>query len=89
MSNTETVAIELHRADTLGCESYNLLSNGQKQAYRRMAMVAIKMQSKRDMRLTEIAAAKATRCDELFEELERVAPDSPLLEKIRNEAESA
>lgn len=35
--------------------------------------------------LTEIAAAKATRCDELFEELERVAPDSPLLEKIRNE----
>ena len=36
-------------------------------------------------RLTEIAAAKATRCDELFEELERVAPDSPLLEKIRNE----
>lgn len=37
-------------------------------------------------RLTEIAAAKATRCDELFEELERVAPDSPLLEKIRNES---
>lgn len=88
MSNIDVIAIELHRADTLGCESYNLLSNGQKQAYRRMAMVAIKLQSKHDLRLTEIAAAKATRCDELFEELKRVAPDSSLLEKIRNESES-
>lgn len=38
-----------------------------------------------ELSLIQIAADKATRCDELFAELERVAPDSPLLEKIRNE----
>ena len=61
----EKIAIELHRVDTLGVESYNLLSNGQKQAFRRMAIAVVKMQEEENKQLQQDKA-------ELVEVFQRV-----------------